>query len=183
MYTQNARFGDGRHRQTKLQRQRQAEPGSGKRRSDPSIHATSRPWHTSTPGIKMNVSTLGQIAARDKVAAKYLNQMNLSEMAQKKRGIDHKEEGRGYDKMGMAMLHGIRHSQGRGRMPSPNQDTIDRYQAQITGRIRQAQAGQGPPPAVGTSWNEHVEKLRGIKAKIPKRPYHVAGLNHHKYRY
>jgi hypothetical protein len=43
----------------------------------------------------MNVSTLGQIAAQNPVAAKYLNRMKLSELAQKKRGIAEKDEGRG----------------------------------------------------------------------------------------
>ena len=43
----------------------------------------------------MNVSTLGQIASRDPVAAKYLNRSKVSEQPQKKRGIAEKEEGRG----------------------------------------------------------------------------------------
>ena len=144
------RFGDTRQKQSKLQQQRRSEQGSGRRRSDPSIHATSRPWHTSAPGIRMNITTLGQIAARDPTAARYLNRMQISEQAQKKRGIAEKEEGRGYDKMGMAMKRGLEHAQGRGRMPGPNQDRIDQWQRDLSGRIKAGEAKVGPiRPAAG----------------------------------
>ena len=71
MYTSNARFGDTRSKQSKIQKQKQSQPGSGRRRRDPSIHATSSPWHTSAPGIRRNISTLVQIAGRDPTDAKY----------------------------------------------------------------------------------------------------------------
>jgi len=193
----NHRFGDARSRQTKRQKHRVSELGSGKRGKDPAIHATSRPWHTSTPGIRMNVTTLGQIAAKDKVAARYLNKMNLSEMAQKKRGIAESEQGRGYDKMGMAMARGLKHSVKTQRgMGSPNQDRIDMWQASITGRIASAERPgadlstmRSPAvvadPARGVKAQrasgqtvthaEMVAKLKGIKTKLPKRPYHHSG--------
>jgi len=187
----NYRFGDARSRQSKIQKHRQSEIGTGKRRSDPSIHATSRPWHTSTPGIKMNVTTLGQIAARDKVAAKYLNKMNLSEMAQKKRGIAESEMGRGFDKMGMAMGRGLKHSVKTQRgMNAPNQDRINMWQAHLSQRIVDAPTGggtsydKGPSGGGIVTHDDYVNALRGMKKKLPKSPYHYTGHNmYHKYQY
>jgi len=135
MYTIGHRFGDARSKQTKRQKQRTSNPGSGRRRNDPQIHATSRPWHTSTPGVRMNVSTLGQIAGTHPVRNKYLNRMKLSEMAQKKRGIAESEEGRGIDKMGRAIKRGTQGAvRDRIAYGAPNQDTIDRMHQEILGK-------------------------------------------------
>ena len=193
MYTANARYGDTRSRQSKIQKRRTSQAGSGKRRNDPSIHATSRPWHTSTPGIRMNVSTLGQIAAGNPVAAQYLDRMKLSEMAQKKRGIAESQIGRGYDKMGMAIKRGTHASvSGRRAYGAPNQDTIDRWTAEISGREAKAQSQLGsavanlrgpnqPPEAFAqeamklAGYLRQVEHIKGLKRKIPKRPFHLLG--------
>jgi len=179
MYTSSHRFGDERSKQTKLQRHRVSQKGSGRRRQDPSIHATSRPWHTSAPGIKMNVSTLGQIAAQNPVAAKYLNRMKLSELAQKKRGLAEKDEGRGIDKIGKAVKRGTQHSvASRRSFGGPGLDKILQWEADITGRIGKAQAQpQLSRRSAGTSWAEHVAKLKGLKKKIPKRPFHTFGTH------
>jgi len=191
----HGRFGDARAHQSKLQKHKQLQPGSGNRRRDTSIHATSRPWHTSAPGIKMNISTLGQIASKDRVAARYLNMMHLSEMAQKKRGIKEKDEGRGYDKMGMAMLHGLRKSVvGRASYGGPNADTINRWQASISGKeqliggrqgTKEEQAHRDRGGAGGrTLHDRQVDAIIGYKKKIPKQPFHYSGVNmHHKYQH
>ena len=187
------KFGDTSTKQSKLQKHRQSEPGNGRRRRDPSIHATSRPWHTSSPGIKMNISTLGQIANQNPVARKYLNRMNLSEMAQKKRGIVESTEGRGYDKMGQARLHGLKHSVGaRGRSGAPNQDTVDRWEAHISDRVQALGDRRGTVDEQDardrggrrTLHDRQVAATRGLKRKVPKRPYHYHGVNmHHKYQH
>lgn len=180
----NIRYGDSRHKQSKIQKQRQSEMGSGRRRGDPSVHATSRPWHTSTPGIKMNITTLGQIAARDKVAAKYLNRMTLSEMAQKKRGIDAKEEGKGYDKMGLAMKRGLQHAQGRGRMPGPNQDTINRMRDDLMGRTRDIQAKIAQDPGEQLAlYNRQLAAIQGMKRKLRNSKFGVSNFDIHRYQY
>ena len=166
MYVANAKYGDTRGKQSKLQQQRRAEAGSGKRRRDPAIHATSRPWHTSAPGIKMNVSTLAQIASQDKVAAKYLNQMKLSELAQKKRGHQDKYEGRGIDKMGRAVLAGQRHAQGRGAMSgAPNADRIQMWQADLMGRERAAAAAVASAEALPEAQAAAVGPRRAARAQ------------------
>jgi len=214
MYTNNSRFGDARSKQSKIQKHRQSEPGSGRRRLDPSIHATSRPWHTSTPGIRMNITTLGQIASRNPVAAKYLNKMNLSEQAQKKRGIAEREQGRGYDKMGLAMKRGLNHSVAvRKKYGAPNQDTIDRWQADLTGRAREMEKrgapaglsvlqqglmGGGEPQSVAgrvrkkaaerqqakiSLYDRQVAAISGMRKRLPKRQYHTSGINAFQYQY
>ncbi len=172
----NIRFGDARSRQSKIQARRTAESSSGKRRGDPSIHATSRPWHTSTPGIRMNVSTLGQIASRNPIAAQYLNRMNLSEMAQKKRGIAESNQGRGYDQMGQAIKRGTMHSvASRRAYGAPNKDSIERWTADIAGRERKM--GETPVAARGDGWNEQMTHIRGLKKKIPKMPFRHTGAH------
>ncbi len=178
MYTANARYGDTRSRQSKIQKRRTSQAGSGKRRNDPSIHATSRPWHTSTPGIRMNVTTLGQIAAGNPVAAQYLDRMKLSEMAQKKRGIAESQIGRGYDKMGMAIKRGTQASvSGRRAYGAPNQDTIDRWTADIAGREAKAEKGydESRPGAERSGYERQIAHLIGLKRKIPKKPFHLLG--------
>jgi len=141
----NIRFGDYRYRQSKVQQHRRSEAGSGRRRADPSVHATSRAYHTSAPGIRMNVTQNAQLASQmnHPIQQKYLNQMKTSEQAQQKVNRATEEEGRQYDKNGLAMLRGLRHSQGRGKMNGPNQDAINRMAASIAGQ----EASLPPRPA------------------------------------
>jgi len=192
----NARFGDAR-RQTKLQRNRTSNPGSGVRRRDPQIHATSRPWHTSSPGIRMNVSTLGQIAGTDPVRNKYLNRMKLGEEAQKKRGLDHKEEGRGVDKMGRAMERGLKHSvSSRRGQAYPNQERINAMSRELVGKQaeREAAAGGVAVPVAdavqpgdadlirtGRLHQQHINAIKGMRANVKKHPNYLHPSLHHKY--
>ena len=127
----NLRYGDARYRQSRIQARRNAEAGSGRRRLDPSIHATSRPYHTSTAGIRMSVTQNSQLAAQmtHPTQQRYLNAMRISEKAQMKVNRAEEEMGRQYDTNGLAMLRGLQHSQGRGmgQRPGEVQSRINEY--------------------------------------------------------
>jgi hypothetical protein len=170
----NIRFGDYRYRQSKVQQPRRSERGSGRRRVDPSVHATSRPYHTSAPGIRMNVTTNAQIAGQmtHPVQQRYLDRMKISEKAQQKIGRDADEEGRQYDKNGLAMLRGLRHSQGRGAMPGPNQDRINAMVASLTGQ----EQALGPQPVLSGPQQRDIANLARAEQQGAG-PAAVQGIN------
>ena len=125
------RFGES-IRQKRIQKYR-TQDGLQYKRNDVKLHATSRPWHSSSAGIRMNVNALGQIAREaGPVAQKYLNRMSLSEIAQRKRGLGH--DPGNYDKIGAAMLASIKNSSSRRFASSaPGKDKILAYMNSIGG--------------------------------------------------
>ena len=64
------RFGEA-IRQKRIQKHR-TQDGLQYKRQDVKLHATSRPWHTSSAGIRMSINALGQVAQQaGPVAQKY----------------------------------------------------------------------------------------------------------------
>jgi len=147
---------------------------------DTSVHATSRPWHTSAAGIKININAMGQIAdSAGPIARKYLNRMTLSELAQKKRGLDAPQLGGGQSNpMARAMAAGLRSSvKGRLAYGAPNQETINRWHSSLldqekdlSGRAAEyagTERAEGP-----TGYSEQVDAIRSARKKLRDKRRH-----------
>ena len=61
MFNANNKYGEN-NIQNRIQKRGHSEGIAGKRRSDPQLHATSRPYHTSTAGIHISVGMNRQVA-------------------------------------------------------------------------------------------------------------------------
>jgi len=161
MLTAINKFGEN-NLQNRLKKRGHSEGLAGQRRQDPQLHATSRPWHTSTGGIHMSVSKMGQIAEQVGGAAKrYLNAMTLSELAQKKRGLDHNPAN--FDKIGFDTARALKNSVAAGRLRRsvPGQDVVDGWERSLTNKLHDVQ-GRG----VG---NQHdKDAIRAVLARIKK---------------
>jgi len=168
MFNTTNKFGQN-NIQNRVQKRFHSEGLAGKRRSDPQLHATSRPYHTSTAGIMMSVGMNRQIAEQaGPRAVKYLNQMTLSQMAQQKRGRN-SDPAHGYKdgKEGFDSIKGLRHRVNSSALnKSPNGGALQRQYQSLLSRRSDIEARTAT--AVGQASTNYTNQLNAISGALNK---------------